>query len=77
LDRAVFGAIKAIFRRTFEERGRMSPDKPARKADGMDMLADIWEERSPHLIHRGWALDEDDFGPGDGDADDAEWKEQI
>jgi hypothetical protein len=73
LDRAVFGAIKSIFRRRFEELRRQSPDSRVTKSVAIQILTEIWENLSPAAIHSGWAIYEDDFGP-DADAADADWE---
>jgi hypothetical protein len=74
LDRAVFGAIKSIFRRRFEELCRRSPNGRVTKSVAVRILIEIWENLSPAAIHSGWAIYKDDFGP-DADADDADWEE--
>jgi hypothetical protein len=67
--RVFFGAIKATFRRRFEE---PHAGQPVMKPDVMDILAAVWEELSLHSIRRGWPFYEDDFGPEDDGADYAE-----
>jgi hypothetical protein len=74
LDRAVFGAIKSIFRRKFEELCRESPNGRVSKSVAIEILLEIWEGLSPAAIHRGWAIYEEDFGFSD-DAHDASWEE--
>jgi hypothetical protein len=74
LDRAVFGAIKAMFRGIFEELLRQSPNRRVTKATAVQIRREIWARLSPASIRAGWSIDEDDFGPDD-DADDADWEE--
>jgi hypothetical protein len=74
LDRAVFGAVKAMFRRIFEELLRQSPNRRLTKATALQILKEIWARPSPASIRVGWSIYEDDFGPDD-DADDADWEE--
>jgi hypothetical protein len=74
LDRAVFGAIKSIFRRRFEALRRESPNDRVTKSVAIDILIDIWENVSPASIAAGWAIYEEDFGP-DQNAPDAPWEE--
>jgi hypothetical protein len=74
LDRAVIGALKAIFRRRFEELCRESPNGRVTNTLALRLLNEIWAGLSPAAIHAGWAIHEDDFGPEDGDApDDVEY----
>jgi hypothetical protein len=74
LDRAVFGAIKAIFRRRFEALRRESPNGRVTKSVAIEILLDIWEKLSPASIVAGWSIYEEDFGP-DQEAPDALWEE--
>jgi hypothetical protein len=53
LDRAVFGAIKAMFRRKFEALMRARPNQQLRKAVAMDVLSEIWTELAPVSIDQG------------------------
>jgi hypothetical protein len=74
LDRAVFGAIKSIFRRRFEELCRRSPNGRVTKSVAVRILIEIWENLSPAAIHSGWAIYGDDFGQDAGAAD-RDWAE--
>jgi hypothetical protein len=74
LDRAVFGAVKAIFRRRFEELCREAPDGRVTKTLALRLLNEIWAGLSPASIHAGWAIYEDDFGP---EAEDAAYDEEY
>jgi hypothetical protein len=69
LDRAVFGAIKAMFRRLFELLRRGTPGGKVTKSNAMDILSNIWRDLSIDAIHAGWAIYEDDFGPEEDDDD--------
>jgi hypothetical protein len=74
LDRAVFGVLKAIFRRRFEELCRQSPNGRVTRSIALEILKGIWKDLSLASIHEGWAIYEDDFGP-DADEADADWEE--
>jgi hypothetical protein len=74
LDRAVFGTMKSIFRRKFEEFCRQLPDGRMTKSIAIRILIGIWNDLSTAALHRGWSIFEDDFGPSD-DADDGDWEE--
>jgi hypothetical protein len=73
LDRAVFGAIKSIFRRRFEECQRNSWEKRVTKTKAIAILQEIWNNLSVDSIRLGWAIYEPDFGPDV--SDDIEWEE--
>jgi hypothetical protein len=75
LDRAVFGAIKSIFRRRFEECQRNSWDKRVTKTKAVEILHEIWNQLSPDSIHLGWNIYEPDFGPEGNENDHGEWEE--
>jgi hypothetical protein len=74
LDRAVFGAMKSIFRRKFEALCRQSANGRLTKSNAIQILVEIWDGLSAAAIHRGWSIYEDDFGSGD-DSDDVDWEE--
>lgn len=74
LDRAVFGAIKSVFRRKFESLRRDFPDQSVTKSHAIQLLIEIWDNLSPDSISKGWSIYADDFGP-DEDADYVEWEE--
>jgi hypothetical protein len=63
LDRAVFGAMKAVFRRRFESLRRQFPNDRVTKSDAIQILIDIWDNLSPASISKGWSIYTDDFGP--------------
>jgi hypothetical protein len=75
LDRAVFGAIKAMFRRKFEALMRSRPNQQLRKAGAMDLLSEIWTELAAASIDQGWSIDEEDFGPSVDHDEYVEWDE--
>jgi hypothetical protein len=54
LDRAVFGAIKAMFGGIFEEPLRPSPNGRVTRATAMQILKEIWAQLSPACIRAGW-----------------------
>jgi hypothetical protein len=74
LDRAVFGAIKAIFRRRFELERRKRPDHRITKSDAIQILTEIWGGLGTASITEGWRIYTDDFGPEE-DAEDVDWEE--
>jgi hypothetical protein len=74
LDRAVFGAVKSIFRRRFAEQCHASPNGRLTKSAAVTILRDIWKNLSPASISLGWAIYVEDFGP-DQDEADADWEE--
>jgi hypothetical protein len=72
LDRAVFGAMKAMFRRLFEEVWRGTPDKRASRLAAIQLLKEIWQTLSVNSIRKGWSIYDTSFGTADDtDADPA------
>jgi hypothetical protein len=74
LDRAVFGAMKSIFRRRFEEQQRNSRDMRVTKTTAVTILTEIWNNLSADSIRMGWSIYESDFGP-EGNDDNVDWEE--
>jgi hypothetical protein len=72
LDRGVFGAMKARFRRLFEEALRECLGNRIGKLEAIQILIRIWKELSLASIRKGWSIYED-FGP-DENAPDAPWQ---
>jgi hypothetical protein len=71
LDRAVFGAMKAMFRRRFESLHRQHPEDRVTKSLDLQIVAEIWENVGVASILHGWEIDADDVGP-DKDGDDVD-----
>jgi hypothetical protein len=63
LDRAVFGPMKAMFRRLFELTWRDSPGKRASRLAAIQLLKEIWQTLTVDSIRKGWSIYEEDFGP--------------
>jgi transposase InsO family protein len=74
LDRAVFGALKAEFRRRFELECRQHPHHRVTKSGAIEILRQIWDDLEDPAISRGWQIYVDDFGP-DQHLDDVDWEE--
>jgi hypothetical protein len=62
LDRGVFGAMKAMFRRLFEQALRTCLGNRIGKLEAIQILIGIWNELSLASIRKGWSIYED-FGP--------------
>jgi hypothetical protein len=74
LDRAVFGAMKSIFRRKFEEYQRNSRDMRVSKSIAVAILNEIWNDLSIESIHLGWSIYGPDFGPEADNDNDFAWE---
>jgi hypothetical protein len=70
LDRTVFGVMKAIFRRLFEQARHNAEDNRVRKLP-IHILKEIWRDLSIACIREGWTIYEDPLGP-DHDEKDAD-----
>jgi hypothetical protein len=75
LDRAVFGAIKALFCGKFEALMRARPNQQRTTAGAMDLLSEIWTELAPASVDEGWSVYEEDFGPSEDHEEYLEWDE--
>jgi hypothetical protein len=72
VDRAVFGAMKTMFRRLFEQVWRGNPDKRPSRLAAIQLLKQIWQTLSVNSIRKGWSVSHTSFGTaGDTDADPA------
>jgi hypothetical protein len=74
LDRAVFGTLRAKFRRRFQLECRQHPHHRLSKSGSIEILRQIWERLGGDAISRGWHIYVDDFGPDQHLDDDAEWE---
>jgi hypothetical protein len=70
LDRAVFGAMKAMFRHLFERALRDAGDHRVGKLQAMQILKDIWRDLSVSSIHKGWEVYDDE----DEACEDVDWE---
>jgi hypothetical protein len=73
LDCTIFGAMKSVFRRRFEEQCRLMHTDRLTKSAVIAILKEIWENFSPASISLGWAIYVDDFGPNQ--EADLDWEE--
>jgi hypothetical protein len=74
LDRAVFGAMKARFRRRFELECRQHPHQRVTKSGAIEILIQIWDGLGDAAISSGWQICADDLGP-DQHFEGVEWEE--
>jgi hypothetical protein len=63
LDRAVFGALKAKFRRRFQLECRQDPHHRVTKSAAIEILRQIWDGLGDPAISKGCQIYVDDFGP--------------